>query len=574
MCTSLSIGFYRACSAAGLGVVAARARCIRAAGGSRRGLACRGPSVGRPGPSRPYARRALAGFAVAAAALLAGCGTLPPRIEREPVTALAPAPETPLARIVAASQPSPELTGFRLMPLGVYSLDARIELADRASRSLDLQYYHIHNDETGRLLLRHLRDASRRGVRVRLLVDDLYTSGADPLFRSFAAFPGVEVRLFNPFCCGRDGLASKFAASLFDLRRVNRRMHNKLFIADGVVAVAGGRNIADEYFMRSASGNFVDMDALMVGAVVPRLAAIFDAYWNSPEVYPIEAIVASAAEPAALRRQFDALVDEGAQMMKLTLPPIDVLGYGGIRDDLDDGQLGLIWGTAVAFADPPGKASEPSDDKARAMSVQMNVMDLVAQARRDVYITSPYLIPGTMGVATFAELGRRGVKVTILTNSLAATDEPLVHTGYARHREAMLAAGVDLYELSPVRIQSNRRLGFAGSSLGRLHAKTAVIDRETVFIGSMNLDPRSASKNTELGVIATSPQLAREVIRVINLSKLQSAYRVRFGPDGRSLEWLTMDDDAEVILTQEPDSTLYLRLQNLLVAPFVPEQQL
>ena len=174
----------------------------------------------------------------------------------------------------------------------------------------------------------------------------------------------------------------------------------------------------------------------------------------------------------------------------------------------------------------------------------------------------------------FGALRERNVKVTILTNSLAANDEPLVHTGYSRYRVDLLKSGVDLYELSPTRILRNKRLMLPGASLGRLHAKTAVIDRSVVFIGSMNLDPRSASKNTELGVIAENPQLAKEVIRAINITKLQSAYRLRFAPDGASLEWLTMDDDGEVVLSEEPDATVFLRLQNLLLGPFVPEDQL
>ena len=261
-------------------------------------------------------------------------------------------------------------------------------------------------------------------------------------------------------------------------------------------------------------------------------------------------------------------------MMQLALPHNDVLGYGAISEDLDDGRLGLVWGKAVAFADPPAKASEDSDERARAASVRMNVMDVVARAQRDVFITSPYLVPGERGMAVFDALGKRNVKMTILTNSLAATDEPLVHTGYARYREPMLRAGVDLYELSPVRIQTNKRLGFGGSSLGRLHAKTVVVDRHFVYIGSMNLDPRSEGRNTELGIIVESPQLAREVIRVIHISKLQGAYRVRFAPDGQALQWLTMDDNAEMILDYEPDSSFVMRLQNVLFAPFVPEQEL
>src|SRR5947199_10472852 len=177
------------------------------------------------------------------------------------------------------------------MPLGVSSLDARVQLARRARESLDVQYYLIQNDRSGRLFMRNLRDAALRGVRVRLLVDDLNTVGGDSMFHGLAAFPNVEVRLFNPFCCARQSVASRFAASMADFRRLNHRMHNKLLIADGAIAVMGGRNIADEYFARSAKNNFVDMDVLVVGAVVPQHAAIFDAYWNCRQAYPVTIVL-------------------------------------------------------------------------------------------------------------------------------------------------------------------------------------------------------------------------------------------------------------------------------------------
>ena len=521
-----------------------------------------------------FGRQFCALLASLAIILLAGCGTLPQKPETSYSAALPPSPESPLVRTVQASLPAPDLTGFRLMPLGAYSLDARIQLAQRAKYSLDVQYYLIQNDMTGRLLLRNLRDAALRGVRVRVLVDDLYTSGGDPLFIGLTAFPNVEVRLFNPFCCGRDSLIDKYVASLADFGRLNHRMHNKLFIADGSIVVAGGRNIADEYFMRSATDNFVDMDAFVVGAVVPQLTRIFDTYWNSPQVFPAEAIIHTSLDREHLQRQFNDLVDEGEQMMSVTPPPIDILGYGPISDDLEAGRLGLVWGKANAYADSPAKVTATSDEMARSMSVTMNVMDLVMASRSEVVLSSPYFIPGPKGVQAFGDLRKRDVKITILTNSLASNDEPLVHTGYARYRVALLKTGVDLYELSPTRIVRNKRLMLPGASVGRLHAKTAIIDRSIVFIGSMNLDPRSASKNTELGIIAECPQLAKEVIRVIHISKLQSAYRVRFARDDQSLEWLTMDDDGDVVLSEEPDVTPLMRLQNMLLAPFVPEAEL
>ena len=506
--------------------------------------------------------------------LLAACGALPTQVDRPFSPARQPSADSPLVRIAQNSIPEPTLTGFRLMPDGFYSLDARIQLARRARDSLDVQYYLIQDDRTGRLLMRDLRDAALRGVRVRLLVDDLYTAGSDPMFRGLAAFPNVEVRLFNPFCCARQSTAGKYIASLADFRRLNHRMHNKLFIADGVFAVMGGRNIADEYFTRSATNNFIDMDVFVVGPVVRQLAGIFDVYWNSPQAYPVETIVGESADRDEARRGFDHLVDDGEQMRSVVLPPFDILGYGPIGDDLDFGRLGLVWGTATAFADRPGKVMARSADEARSMSAEMNVMNRVMEAKSDVVISSPYFIPGSMGVQEFGDLRKRNVKVTILTNSLAANDVPLVHTGYARYRVGLLRTGVDLYELSPTRIQQNERFRLPGSSLGRLHAKMAVIDQSTVYVGSVNLDPRSDSTNTELGLFARCSELAKEVIRVINISKLQSSYRLRFAPDGERLQWLATDDQGEVVLSQEPEVTPFMRLETMLLAPFVPEQLL
>ena len=487
-----------------------------------------------------------------------------------------PSPDSSLVKIAEASTPSPELTGVRLMPHAAYALDARIELIRRAQYSLDLQYYFIANDRTGRLLMRNLRDAAQRGVRVRLLVDDLYTFGGDSMFNGLAAFPNVEVRLFNPFCCGRNGLMSKYMASLLDFRRLNHRMHNKLFIADGAMAVAGGRNIADEYFARSMSGNFVDMDAFIVGAVVPKLEKIFDAYWNSPHAYPVAQIIVTDRTREQLQEDFNRLVDDGDQMLEVKKQPSDILGYGPITDDLRAGRLDLEWAKANAFADSPDKVSAVTADEARSMSVTMNVFDLVTAARTEVVLSSPYFVPGTTGAQAFIDLCKRDVKVMILTNSLASNDEPSVYAGYQRYRPELLRAGVDLYELSASRVLLDERLDVAvpGTSLGRLHAKTAVIDRTMVFIGSMNLDPRSESINTELGVIISSPALAREVVHVIDISTLRSAYRLQLGADGRSLEWVTTDPDGNVVRNVEPDTTFLLRLQTMMFSPFIPEQEL
>lgn len=503
--------------------------------------------------------------------ILTGCGSLPVGKQMAETTSLPPDVSSPLARVVAASTPPGEHSGFRLMPLGVYSLDARLELARRAQHSLDVQYYVVQNDGAGRLLLRTLKEAAQRGVRVRLLVDDLYTASTEQLLLALAATPNVEVRLFNPFCCAREQLTGRLLASAFDIVRLNHRMHNKLFIADGVMAVAGGRNIADEYFALNSAANFVDMDAIVVGKVIAQLGAIFDDYWNSEEVYPVAAVVKPRASRAAMAEDFDTLVAIAGPAPQVVLPPTDVLGYGPIGEELDAGQIGFLWGQANAVADPPHKLRSMSAEQALATSVTMRVWTQLLTAEQEVLMTSPYLVPGERGMAAFEELRSRGVGLTLLTNSLAANDEPLVHSGYARYRVRLLRAGVDLYELSPERTTRNKRLGLFGSSLGRLHAKTAVIDRRQMFIGSVNLDPRSATQNTELGIMVDSPQLAREMLRIINISKLENAYRLRLVAATGAIEWLAMDDEKEMILTAEPETGWVRRIYHRVIGVLVPE---
>jgi cardiolipin synthase C len=525
------------------------------------------------------ARRLGGALATTALALLLGaCGNLP-LIDRTSLAtseAIALDPATTLGRIAKTSAPSPELSGFRLMPLGLFSLDARVQLARRAEVSLDVQYYHFANDETGRWLLRALRDAAERGVRVRLLLDDLYTGGQDDYWLAFAAHQNVQVRLFNPFCCARErGQAARFIASASEWSRVNHRMHNKLFIADGAMAVIGGRNVANEYYLRGMAENFVDVDAFTVGWIVPPLQYHFDRYWNSASVYPLEAIAKTDLSLAELRARFEAATGPRNTPPPEELPSNDILGYGPIADDLDGGRLGLIWGEAFVFADHPDKpfdstvGGEPLDT-----SVTYNLFEVIRAAKREVVMSSPYFVPGELSLGMLRDLRKKNVAVTVMTNSLASTDEPLVHIGYAAHREELLAIGVELYELSSSRVKRNDRPFLFGKSLGRLHAKLAVIDRSALFIGSMNLDPRSASINTELGAVVISPPLAKELQRVIDIDRLQSAYRVRLRAKGGGLEWIGSDGEKEMLLTEEPDSTPWLRIKSWLLAPFVPVEQL
>jgi putative cardiolipin synthase len=524
-------------------------------------------------------RWAVAAVLLLLALLLGGCSALPREVDRLPSTAVPATPASALGRIAAVSSPDPLLTGFRLLPIGAFALDTRLQLIGRAERSIDVQYYLVQDDETGRYLLRALRDAALRGVRVRLLLDDLYTSGNDDLLLGLAAHPNVQLRLFNPFTVGRASFFTRFAFSLNEFSRVNRRMHNKLLIADGAMAVTGGRNVANEYYMRHEQANFVDLDAFIAGHLVPQLHELFDDYWNSPASFPIGAIVRSGRTPESLRALFDEVTGPLHTPPPEPPPVNDVLGYGPIADDLDSGRLGLVWAQAATYADPPQRIKGlgahygmvPLQD---IESVRYNVAEMMRRARREVVMTTPYFIPGERGLALMAEMRRRGVSVKVLTNSLAATDEPLVHSAYRRYRPQLLQLGVELHELSPLRVRRTSRLGMFDSTQGRLHAKTAVIDRSRVFIGSMNFDPRSEKHNTEMGVFVDSPQLAREMLRLMDLDKFQASWRVVLAPDGRSLRWLAQDDEKEIVLLQEPEADFWKRFWLNLLAPLAPEELL
>ena len=521
----------------------------------------------------PAWRNAIGWLANAAVlAVLGGCASFA-TVDRPTIasTAIGLSTSTTLGRIASSDSPGALKSGFRLMPLGSFSLDTRIQLTRRAEVSLDVQYYHLENDETGRWLLRTMRDAAERGVRVRLLIDDFYTGGQDELFLAFAAHKNVEVRIFNPFCCLREqGQAARFLASVGDWKRVNHRMHNKLFVADGAMAVIGGRNVANEFFLRSMVDNFIDVDAFAVGFIVAPAQALFDRYWNADAVYPIHAVTRSALSGEALRQKFEGLTGPENTPPPGPMPANDILGYGPIAEDLDRGRLNLIWADAYVFADHPDK---PFDGEAGGelleTSVTYNVFEALRKAQTELVVSSPYLVPGKDGMALIRELRARDVSVVMLTNSLGATDEPVVHLGYFDYREPMLDLGVELYEISPSRIKRNMRKSLFGASLGRLHAKLAVVDRKTIFVGSMNLDPRSATINTELGAVIASPELALELIRVIDNDRLQNAYRVRRAPNGHGLEWVSMDDGTA--LTEEPDSTFWLRLKLRLLSPIIPE---
>lgn len=530
--------------------------------------------TGRPARVNDAPAAAAASAALLAVAL-AGCAVLPDRIDAPPSHAITQTADTALGRIASASLDgtAPGASGFRLLPRGAFALEARVALARRAERSLDVQYYQIDRDEIGLGFLRELAAAAARGVRVRLLVDDLYAGGEDELLRSMASLPSVEVRLFNPLPARGGTPASRVARSVLEFERINHRMHNKLFIADTRFSVSGGRNMASDYFMRNTRANFIDVDVVAAGPVVREQSEVFDMYWNSDQVWPIERLVPAApSDDASPTERFARLA--GPVQLLPAPDPSDPLGRVAVGLELDGGRVSLSFADAAVFADAPAKVVRRGRDE-NVATVSRSTIAALHSAKHEMVIASPYFIPGRFGMQSIQEARARGVRVAVFTNALGATDEPLVHWRYAHYRRALLRLGVELYELSPDRARESGRFGEFGASFARLHAKLAVIDRRHVFIGSLNLDPRSAWLNTEAGLLIHSADLASDIEKLIGNDRLTSVYRLRLAADGETIEWVTTaDDNSERVLRDEPDDSWLHQLKMRILSPFAPEELL
>jgi putative cardiolipin synthase len=512
-----------------------------------------GPNPGRAaGGARCRHRLCLALPLLWLAALLGGCAALPdnqPRIESHYMADSA----GPLARGVherTAGQGGK--SGFYLLYDGLDAFAARALLANWASGSIDAQYYLFHDDLTGNLLLERLLAAADRGVRVRLLIDDMATKGRDQDFAALDAHPHFELRLFNPW-------ASRGARTLEMLTRfgtVTRRMHNKSFTVDGAVSVVGGRNIGDEYFSANPSVEFGDLDVLAVGPVTREVAAAFDAYWNHELAYPASRIVREV--PAADHLEALRLRLQAEAAKAYTSGYAERVRTSRLVEQLAGQQLDLHWGKAAVFADQPDKLLTSPEQRATHMGPQLRAE--VEDVARELLIFSPYFVPGSDGVDWLAGLAARGVRVRIVTNSLASNDVGVVHAGYAKYRKRLLRAGVELYETKATPAAQDARHDHLGSSSSAsLHAKTFTFDRERLFVGSLNLDPRSAVLNTEMGIVFTSPELGAIVGDWFDNRLHETAFTLRLNQDG-DIEWLDHQAGGEVIYTQEPNTGFWQRL--------------
>lgn len=470
---------------------------------------------------------------------------LPPPGVRTESTRLDADADTRLRRILAPlSAAHPGKSGIFPLMDGHDAFAARILLCRAAERTLDVQYYIWHQDRSGALLFEALREAADRGVRVRLLLDDNNTGGLDAVLAALDLHPNIEVRLFNPF--KRPG---RLLGYVLDFSRVNRRMHNKSFTADNQATIVGGRNVADEYFGASPDRTFIDLDVLAVGPVVQEVSEDFDRYWACDSSYPAARIL-PAPDARALAAVREALA--GNRRSAEAAPYLRAVAARPFVRQMTDWTLAFEWAATRMLSDDPAKVA----NRAREASLLWPQMkEALGPPRTSLGLVSPYFVPTETGVRAFAELVARGVRVRVLTNSLAATDLAVVHAGHAKHRRALIEAGVELFEMKrEFAGRSVRGSGVFGSSSSSLHAKTFLVDRSRVFVGSFNFDPRSARLNTELGLVIESPALAQSLADVLEHDISAHAYRVRL-TGGGSLEWIELKNGREVRHDTEPGST-------------------
>lgn len=510
-----------------------------------------------------FGSAALVRLMLATACLLAGCASLPAPAHAPPSRAYSQPHDTALGRVAAASAAHPRLSGFRLLVSGEDALGSLMTLADHARHTLDLQYYLIHNDESTREILQRVRAAADRGVRVRFLLDDIHTAGEDDKLLELDDHPNIEVRLFNPFPSGRFSMITRLASSLTDISRINQRMHSKMFVADNALAVTGGRNLGDPYFVRSPTSNFLDLDVIAAGPVVRQLSASFDEFWNHRLAYPVRTL--ATARPSAPGD--DAAPGLSAPASESPLPH-----DARLARELERGRLDLAWAPAVILSDKPAKISSEGDP-GREESIAQDVYSLMRSARSELVVISPYYVPGERGMALMRELRSRGVRVRVLTNSLAATDAPVVHIGYARYRKRLVGAGVELHELQPRLGGGRSRIGSFGSSRASLHAKALIIDRHTVLVGSMNMDPRSEKLNTEIGMVVRSRPLAGQLVKLYEDVTLHSSYRIALTGDDE-VRWLKEAPEDREEHDGEPEASRWLRLVLFLLTPFAADEML
>ena len=495
--------------------------------------------------------------------LFTGCASVPKDYPRTESTAFEGYLDTSVGQLFEqAARQHPGESGFALIRYGRPAFTARVALTELAEKSLDVQYYIWEADATGRIIAERLMQAADRGVRGRVLVDDISLVGRDANVAAMDAHPNIEIRVFNPFA-NRDARLFDFA---FDLERVNHRMHNKIMVMDNAVTIVGGRNIGNHYFSVATDANFRDLDIAAAGPVVREVSNVFDHFWNGEWAVPIAALVDRPYTMADLREARAFISDSLAQQ---NYPyPLDQ-DVAALNAELTAIRDRFIWAPGQIVWDDPAAIEQGITDGAMIKALFKKVHSL----QSELLIESAYFVTRDKAVETVKQMRERGVRIRMLTNSLASNDVVAAHAGHAKRRKQLIEAGMDLYEYRPdSRVTKTR--AYRGESKAALHTKAIVFDREAVFIGSFNLDPRSAAINTEAGLYVESPELARQVIEYMDEGvQPENAYRVLLDEEG-DLYWMTEVDGNEVRYYEEPLTTFGQRFMSGFIMILPVEHQL
>lgn len=494
--------------------------------------------------------------------LISGCATLPTDFEQTESKATQSYADTPIGqKFLQDEAENPGKSGFAIVRYGRNAFNLRIAMADTAQKTLDLQVYIWEADETGRIFAERLVRAADRGVRVRLLVDDMGKGASDESFAALDAHPNIEIRIFNPFA-NRNARMLDFTT---DMGRVNHRMHNKTMIMDNSFAVVGGRNLGDHYFAVNPDTNFRDLDIAAVGPVVRDISDVFDHFWNGKWSIPMAALVDRPyteedlqVAVAGLREKIAAgkypySVDDDVAELRRTL--------ARMKDR-------FIWAPGKVVWDDPASIGETGE----AGDMKKGFRKKLDTVNKALIIESAYFVIGDGGVARVKELVDKGVEVRVLTNSLVSNDVLAAHSGHAKYRKKLLEAGAEVYEL---RADSGViQKTWSGDSMAGLHTKAMVFDNDTLFIGSYNLDPRSANINTEAGLYVESPELAAQLLEYLDEGvQPENSYRLMLDENG-DLVWITEDNGVEVRYEKDPLSTFGQRFMSGFIGILPVESQL
>ena len=489
--------------------------------------------------------------AILFAVLLGACASLPTDYVKEPSTAIRDTGDTRLAKKARSLLDGHAgESGFHMLSDGVEAMAARLILIEKSDVAIDVQYYYILPDVTGALLLKYLVKAADRGVRVRILLDDISTEGYEQVFAVLTVNPNIEIRLTNPFANRR----ARSLDGLTDFQRVNHRMHNKSMTFDNQVTIVGGRNIAIEYFGAGDVFNYRDLDVMAVGQVADEVSTEFDTYWNASEAVPVNAFVDpddSAESAEAVQGRIATAIEEAE-----TTPYIDAL-KSSINDLLlDEISRTLIWAPARVVYDRPYGETGTGDVEGPEVLAGI-LVDAVEQATEEIFVISPYFVPGDSGMELFRKLRERGVRCVVVTNSLASTDVAAVYGGYKDYQKPLLEMGVELWELMAYPDKPGNKRG-ASTDRKSLHAKTFAIDSSQLFVGSFNWDPRSVGINTEMGVLIESVELASQLVNTVSTVLPGAAWQLRLN-DKDKVEWVNVAHEQEIVYTKPPQTSAWRR---------------